>query len=105
MKHQQKTLGQTGRGVGARRARLATATRLLVCLTSAVALGGISGCNQTPKVVYIPGQSQVFSLKKGDPAPIDGFLVPPNVMAEVGDCLAATQEKGKPKQPDWHAVP
>lgn len=63
------------------------------------ALGGGPGCSALARartsVVRVPGHLEIKTLKRGEPAPFDGWLLPPSVMAEVGDCLSATLEKGR----------
>lgn len=69
-----------------------------------------SGCSHLRKqperkVEYVPGHLRVESIKKGDPAPIDGFVIPPSVMAEIGPCLAEAMNKDKTSVDQFKPTP
>lgn len=43
-----------------------------------------AGCaTERPRVEYIPADRAIAALRKGDPAPNDGWYVPPAVMQEL----------------------
>ena len=46
------------------------------------------------KTVVVPGHLEVKDLSEGEAAPFDGMLIPPSVMAEMGDCLGQVLRKG-----------
>ena len=45
----------------------------------------LAGCAGSARVEYLPGSDKITLLRKGEPAPEDGFLVPPSKMAELGE--------------------
>lgn len=68
------------------------ATRMLLI---ACCISCVSGCKLFEKAVaYIPGTRRIVSLDEGDPAPFDGQLLSPALMAELGPCLAQTLKDG-----------
>lgn len=88
----------SGNVIGSRRS--ATTMRLAcLCCWLSVGLSSACGCQLlTPKPSppqFISGGHQVTGLKKGDPAPEDGFFVPPPLMAELGPYLAEPYRKPK----------
>lgn len=97
---------RTGSSSGTRPQLRVTPIRSICCWLIVVALTA-SGCRTPlwgakPEPVYIPGTQRVESIKKGQPAPDDGFFVPPAVMAELGPALAEPYRGGakwKPTKP------
>lgn len=93
-----------GRQIGLARWRRTMLTLCLLCLSSS----GMLGCQtalwgkkaDTP--VFVPGTRKIESVKAGDPSPIDGFVIPPAVMVEIGPYLA---EALKGDQAKWFPTP
>lgn len=77
-----------GQQSGISRARTAT-MQLLLALWVTIVSGSAIGCQRLGKPKFegpkvITGGEKITSLKAGDPAPEDGFFVPPRVMKELG---------------------
>lgn len=77
--------------------------RMRTCLIAGWLAAVPAGCAVAPrsKVEYIPSDRAVSPLKKGQPAPTDGWFVPPAVMQEVVPWL---DEKYRDAPPDKTAV-
>ncbi len=65
-----------------RRMRISSIAGWLVAV--AVVCGGLTGCVQNRKgVEYIPADRAIAPLTKGQPAPGDGWFIPPAVLQEL----------------------
>jgi len=49
----------------------------------AVGLAGCANLNRPDRIEYIPADRAVMPLSKGQPAPADGWYVPPAVLQEI----------------------
>lgn len=57
---------------------------MLTALIAGCCAAAAAGCvHPRERVEYIPGDRAVVPLKKGDPAPAEGWFVPPAVMQEL----------------------
>ena len=43
----------------------------------------VTGCAKQVQVQYLPGPEKVVHLKKGEPAPFEGFLLSPSTLATL----------------------
>lgn len=66
---------------------------LIACLMIAVA-----GCKSSGRIIYVPTHLAVEWLDKGEPAPDDGYFVPPALMLEVGPALS--RSAAEPEEPE-----
>jgi len=65
----------------------------------AVALGGCANLNLPSRVEYIPADRAVMPLSKGQPAPADGWYVPPAVLQEMVPYLDEKYRKAEDLDP------
>ena len=74
-----------------RRFTSGTVRRCLVYLLIALSVSVASGCRQT--VVYIRGAEEVMFIGEGEAAPHAGFLISPEVYAEITANLQLLEKK------------
>lgn len=43
----------------------------------------VAGCAKQVQVQYLPAEEKVVHLKKGEPAPFEGFLLSPSTLATL----------------------
>ncbi len=69
---------------------------LTALIAGCCAVGAVGCVHPRERVEYIPGDHAVVPLKKGDPAPAEGWFVPPAAMQDMVPCLDDRFEKSSP---------
>lgn len=74
--------------------RLGPAARVRTVLIAGYTAVVLAACATGDRVEYIPSDRGVVPLQAGEPAPAEGWFVPPAVMLEIVPCLDERFQQG-----------